>query len=295
MKTANNNTMNTNTTTNNRKEVKTMKNTNLEGINVTEAAAAVMETARKMYRSIVKDDPSLRSRAQWSICLRQAWSEYGLTAAEIWENMTGEAQREMLIRFCWYEYKHDAGRYNAKTGKNIPPIFYWLEGKHPAEVADYLEEVANSAWCRIAVTIYDADEKIPLSRIVSRAIKAEAAALQRAELKHASAIRSKTDPETGEERSVIDTKAGAAAAHMDGPERAAILSDLIDRACKDAADRLVIADRIAGYTQTETGDVLGIGQRTIAKRLDGIRDRLADDLGRDPREKKAPRGKNPRK
>lgn len=269
-----------------------MKNANLENVNVTEAAAAVMDTARKMYRATVKDDPTLRSRAQWAICLRQAWAEYGKSAAEIWDGMSGEAQREMLIRFCWYEYKHDAGRYNAKTGKNIPPIFYWLDGKHFDEISDYLEEVANSAWCRIAETIDSAEEEVPLARIASRAIKAEAAKLQRAELKHASALRTTTDPETGEERSIIDTKAGAEAARIESPETGAVIADLIDRACKDETDRIVIADRIGGYTQTETAALLNIGQRAISKRLDGIRDRLAETIGRDPREKKAPRGKN---
>lgn len=259
-----------------------------------ETAADIMTRAHAMTRATLAKEPGLDYRATFAAALSVAHAEHGMTAAEIWNSYTGEEQYTYLLRMAGYEYRIDGARTNAKTGQPLI-CFQWLTESR-LDIAEELRGIAHSAW--IAVTEYlerNPETETALGRIVSREICKAAVKVNRAEHRNARAIRNTTDPETGEERSVIDTKAGAEAARIESPETAACVTDLIDRACKDAADRLVIADRIAGYTQTETAAILNIGQRAVAKRLDGIRDRLAETIGRDPRAKKAPRGKHARK
>lgn len=254
----------------------------------------IMTRAHAMTRATLAKETALDYRATFAAALSVAHAEHGKTAAEIWTGYTGDEQYTYLLKMAGYEYRMDGVRTNAKTGQPLL-VFDWLRDSG-LNVAEELRGVVHSAW--IGVTDFfqqNPDTDRALGRIVSREITKAAARINRAEHRNARAIRTTTDPETGEERSVIDTKAGAEAARMDSPETAAVIADLIDRACKDETDRLIIADRIGGYTQSDTAALLDIGQRAVSKRLDGIRDRLAETIGRDPREKKAPRGKNAQK
>lgn len=253
---------------------------------------SIFTRAHEMTRATLKKEPGLDYRATFAAALRVCHAEHERTAFEIWTSYTGDEQNNYLLKMAGYEYRTDGARTNAKTGQPMI-VFGWLRDSG-LDATDELTGVANSAW--IAITEFfqqNPETELPLGRIVSREITKAAARINRAEHRNARAIRTTTDPETGEERSIIDTKAGAEAAKIDSPEAAAVIADLIGRACKDETDRVILALKVGGWNQTETADRVGtIGQRAVAKRLDGIRDRLAAEIGRDPREKKAPRGKN---
>lgn len=267
-----------------------MKNVNITHFD-RETARQIMTTAHELTKTTLRKYPDADRRVTFAAALKIAHAEHGKTALEIWMSYTGDQQYNYLLKMTAHEYRTDGARTDAKTGQPLI-CFDWLRNSK-LDVSEELRGIAHSAW--IAVTEYldrNPETETPLGRIVSREICKAAGKVNRAEHRNARAIRTTTDPETGEERSVIDTKAGAEAARMDSPETAAVLTDLINRACKDETDRLIIADRIGGWKQTETADLLDIGQRAVSKRLDGIRDRLAETIGRDPRQKKAPRGKN---
>lgn len=272
----------------------TTTNTNLTRETILENAAEIMTRAHAITRKTCEQYPGTDYRATLADALRILWRDFGKTASEVFEDMTGEEQYTMVYRMTCYEYQHDE-RINPRTGQPMRGCFEWIRDRLPGiDVEDTLRGISHQAWIVLAEMLDNDDGETPLSRLTARAIHRAAARVQRAEYRHARPVRATTDPETGEAVSIIDTQAGAAAARMESPEHAAELDDLIGRACRDSADRLVIADRIAGYTQRETAALLDIGQRAVAKRLDGIRDRLAETIGRDPREKKAPRGKNAR-
>lgn len=270
-----------------------MKNANLDRETILAAAADIMTRAHRITRAAIEREPGLDYRVTLAAALRELWAAYGLTASEQFQRMTGNQQYDFLIRLTWYEYNHDE-RISPKTGLPMPGFFEWMRDRRGLDVADVLRGIAHDAYIGLVTALADDDGETPLARYASRAIHRAAARVQRAEYKHARAIRHTVDDD-GNELDVIETRAGAAAARIDGPETAAIIEDLIDRACKDDKDRAVIAYITGGWTQTETAARLDIGQRAVSKRLDGIRDRLAETIGRDPREKKAPRGKNARR
>ena len=275
----------------------TRRNPNLDRETILEAAPAIMAKAHRITRATIEREPGLDYRATLAAALRELWAEYGLTATEQFQRMTGEQQYDFLIRLTWYEYNHDE-RISPQTGLPMPGFFEWMRDRRGLDVADVLRGIAHEAYIGLVTALADDDGETALTRYASRAIHRAAARVQRAEHKHANALRIDhshgADDGPDQHNYKIDLEAGAAAARIDGPETAAILDDIMTRACRDDADRIVLHDTISGYKQRETAALLDIGQRAVAKRLDGIRDRMADALGRDPREKKAPRGKNAR-
>ena len=272
-----------------------MKNANLDRETIISAAADIMRNAHRITRAAIEREPSLDYRVTLAAALRELWAEYGCTATEQIQRMTGDQLYDFILRLTWYEYKHDE-RISPKTGEFITPIFRWIRDRMPGiDAADTLRGIAHEAYIQLVTALANDDGETPLARYAAKAIHRAAINLQRREYKHARAIRHTIDTETGEERDVIETRAGAAAARIDGPETAAIVTDLIARACKDDKDRAVVALTVGGWTQTETAARIDIGQRAVSKRLDGIRDRLAAELGRDPRAKAAPRGKTARR
>lgn len=269
----------------------TRRNPNLDRETILEAAPAIMSRAHEMTRRLREQEPGLDYRTTLAAALRELWAEYGMTALEQWESM-GDDRRDHMIRgMVFWDIAHDDARINRKTGQPAAPLYYYMDGKHPAERRDLIEEVIQETYAQLLEALAN-DPEEALAPVVRRAIHRAAIRMCRMH-RNPRAIRTTTDDD-GNERSVIDTKAGAAAARIDGPETAAILDDIMTRACRDDADRIVLHDTISGYKQSETAALLDIGQRAVSKRLDGIRDRMADALGRDPREKKAPRGKNAR-
>ncbi len=269
----------------------TRRNPNLDRETILEAAADIMAKAHEMTRRLREQEPGLDYRTTLAAALRELWAEYGLTALEQWQSMDDDRRDHMIRGMVGWDIAHDDARINRKTGKPAAPLYYYMDGKHPAERRDLIEEVIQETYAQLLEALAN-DPEEALAPVVRRAIHRAAIRMCRMH-RNPRAIRTTTDDD-GNERSIIDTKAGAAAARIDGPETAAILDDIMTRACRDDADRIVLHDTISGYKQRETAALLDIGQRAVAKRLDAIRDRMADALGRDPREKKAPRGKNAR-
>lgn len=270
----------------------TRRNPNLDRETILEAAADIMTRAHELTRRLREREPGLDYRTTLAAALRELWEEYGMTALEQWQSMSDDRRDHMIRGMVGWDVAHDDARINRKTGKPAAPLYYYMDGKHPAERRDLIEEVIQETYAQLLEALAN-DPEEALAPVVRRAIHRAAIRMCRMH-RNPRAIRHTVD-EDGNELDIIDTKAGAAAARIESPETAAVIEDLIDRACKDDKDRAVVALITGGWTQTETAARLDIGQRAVSKRLDGIRDRLAETIGRDPREKKAPRGKNARR
>ena len=139
-----------------------------------------------------------------------------------------------------------------------------------------LREKADRAALRAAAAPVTSEDLPPLSIILSRACDSAAQSTDRAEKRHARALRTETR-EDGTTREFIETRIYHAAEHLPDPYLETITMDAIDRAAADDTDRLIIAGRACGYTQAEIADRIDMSQRAVSKRLAAIRKRYEDE------------------
>ena len=245
-----------------------MSNTNAN----TTTARAIMNAAHQMTRETITRYPSADYRVTLAAALRIAHAETR-TGAEKWRRMSGEEQRDALLRKAGKEYQRDGSR----VGKSGNPGYYfqWID---PRNVADGLEAVTHEAWILMTDYVNRAEyaEK-SLGWLLTAAVIRAAQSINRAERRNARALKTRADDDGTEAAYIIDHAAPIAEPIAPSPESAALMSDKLDRAAADDIDRAIIAMTGAGYTQSEIAARAGISQTAIYKRLKRIRERYNAD------------------
>lgn len=232
--------------------------------------AQIMRKAWSLYRATVAEYPETRSRAQFSICLKEAHraAREAQSARREWQSMDGEAQFTALIRMAW-TVKHRA----EATGRAADTE--WIK------CPDDAQTVAADAWPRVAPALTrneQSDEPRPLSHILFAACTQSAHVISRAEYRHTSNCCQLPQNDTNRDnddyaQSVADKLPSVTAAPISSPEDAAITRAAIEAAAADTIDRQIIRALAAGYTVRAIAAALGTSKSAVQRRIDKIRAR----------------------
>lgn len=232
----------------------------------TTTRAAVMNRAHALTRATLAEYPTADYRATFRAALSLAWKD--CTARAQWETMSGDEQYNALLRMVWYAKRRDSAACD-RLGNERAPHMAWIESTDDARA------VAHDAFCRMPRLLDRFDGEKPLPLILYKAVAAAAQYIDRAEKRHANAIRT-TETDGGETVEYIIDNAAPTAEHIaPNPEQGAIIADSIDRACADDIDREIVRALAYGLKQREIAAAVGISQQAIAKRIARIRDRYA--------------------
>jgi len=208
-----------------------------------------------------------------------------MTAAEIWYSMDGEGQLLFLERMTWYEYSM---RYDVMpSGEPKPNFFCWVDEKNPAQ---NLEDVRQAAYIKVVELLEKNTygENADIRKYVSRAVLLAAQDTQREQRRNGSALKTRRaswdatgngDMETYEEAYIVMHAAPIAEPIAPDPFTALLVSDAIERACKDDIDRAIV-DMLTPPgkpTYRQIGAALHISHVAVAKRVKAIRERYNAD------------------
>lgn len=232
-------------------------------------AARNMRNAHRMTAETCKQYPGTDYRATLAEALRELKLE-DTDARAAWARMDGPAQLDALQRMTGYLKRRDGALIGPK-GQTLPPVLEWAINEGD------LEAVASEGWIRAAqIMRRDADELPPLGVILFRAVYAAAQYIARMERRSARAIRYEAqtgpDGEQTEAAYIIDHAAPTADPIAPGPEAAAVLRDLLERAARTPQERATLRARAAGYTLQEIADAADVALATVQRRLQRIRD-----------------------
>lgn len=233
---------------------------------------SIMNRAQYMTRNARKEDPAADHRATLAEALRICWAEADAPAAELWENMTDDERTTALWTMTLAEYRRRDAR-TTRDGKPLPNLFTWVQ---TATRGDDLRGIMHEAFIRMAYYM-DRDDAADGTRNIGyflrAAVHTAAQYIGRQERRNARALRVTEDEDGNRREYIIDNAAPTAEPIAPGPESAAIIRDLIDRAAADKLDRQIIGYTGAGFTTRETAAAVGISQPAVVKRLAKIRER----------------------
>ncbi len=234
----------------------------------------IMIRAHAMTRAALQ--PSDNYAATLAAALRICWADaLQPSALEEWLSMSGAEQYSALQRMTRYAIRKDSAETDSR-GQYRANRFAWIVD------ADDVAAIVADAWTRVAEAVVNpryADDS--LKRILYRAVCSAAQRINRAEKRHASALRLDAytaDDGTQATREFIELQAGAAAERIaPDPYTATAIKDSIERAARDDRDRAIIRALAAGYTQAEIAARVGISQPAVHKRVTAIKARYYDD------------------
>lgn len=257
--------------------------------------SVIFAAAHRVTRAIRAEFADADYRATFAAALRECYraaadaeriSAESIAAAVMsapdaradWERMTGEEQYTALTAMVWHMRDRDRAECD-KRGNPRAPQMQWIVTRDDALT------VANEAYTRMPAALDKndvRDDPRPLSLVMANAVYQAAKRINRAEMKHANAIRreSVTDKDGNEtEREYIDEKRVTGERIAPSPYEYAALSDAINAACLDSIDRAIMRGMIYGLNQTEIAALVDMSQRGVSKRIERIRARYyADNL-----------------
>lgn len=237
---------------------------------------SIFKRAHAMTRDTIRAYPDADYRATFGAALRLAWKEQDMTPAEIWESWTEQEQTITLWKNTLAEYRRRDAR-TTRDGRPLPNLFTWID---PAHVADDLRGIMAESWIRMDQYMQREDANDGTRSIgyfIRAAVHTAAQAIGRAEKRNARALRATTDDNGNTTGYIIDNAAPIADPIATDPERAAIVSDMIERAAHDETDRKIIKARAIGLKDIETARLLGISAPAITQRMDKARRRAYAD------------------
>lgn len=229
----------------------------------------IMRQAWSLYRATVAEFPETRSRAQFSVCLKEAHrtARAAQSARREWENMSGEEQYTALIRMAW-TVKHRA----EATGRAADTE--WIR------TPDDAQTVAAEAWPRVAPALTrneQSDEPRPLSHILYAACTQAAHVISRAEYRHTAnccQLTSTADADGDDcTQTPLDYLPSVTAAPVSSPEDIATTRAAIEAAAADTIDRAIIRALANGHTVRAIAAAIGTSKSAVQRRIDRIRAR----------------------
>ena len=229
----------------------------------------IMREAHAATAAAVHRHPGADYRATFAAALRGSWEDARITATsdtaagEELAALTGEAVYNRLRAMIGYCRRRD-GSLKSQTGAYLPPVFDRLPRDD-----DYA--IANEAYIRMVEAIERGTDR-SLAGVMFYAVLAAARSIIWRERRHPSAMQ-ETTGEDGDAVDLINTAAGAVDRISVSPEEFAAVRDAVVRACHDSKDREIVGYLVDGYTQTETGRRVNLGQRAVAQRVSKIRER----------------------
>lgn len=238
----------------------------------------IMAAAWEMYHA-----GEIKTKAQFSICLRVAWAEAKAAEAE------ARAAEEAAARAAELESMSAAEQLAAMSGEAVLELLTIAvramakkaraEGvpqkSWPITVED-VETVAAEAYCDICAMLEREEYSgKPLFLVSYIAAGRAAQRIYRAERKHANAIRYEATEVDGGRTAAIDIYATAAGEPMPSPESAMMIADEVERALKgSSAEERKTAYMIgAGYTVREIAAKTGRSKSAVARDMERIRAR----------------------
>lgn len=231
--------------------------------------AQIMRQAWSLYRATVAEFPETRSRAQFSVCLKEAHraAQAATAARREWENMSGEEQYTALIRMAW-TIKHRA----EATGRAADTE--WIR------TPDDAQTVAADAWPRVAPALTRNEQNAeprPLAHILFAACTQAAHVISRAEYRHTAnccQLTSTADADGDEcTQTPLDILPSVTAAPVSNPEDAATTRAAIEAAAADNIDRAIIRALANGHTVRAIAAAIGTSKSSVQRRIDRIRAR----------------------
>lgn len=229
----------------------------------------IMRQAWSLYRQTVSEYPETRSRAQFSVCLKEAHraARAAQSARREWDSMDGDAQYTALIKMAW-TVKHRA----EATGRTADTA--WIR------TPDDAQTVAADAWPRVAPALTrneQSDEPRPLAHILFAACTQAAHTIARSEYRHAANCCQlvTADTKDGDDyaQTVADMLPSVTAAPISSPEDAAITRAAIEAAAADDTDRRIICALADGHTVRSIAAAIGTSKSSVQRRIDKIRAR----------------------
>jgi hypothetical protein len=253
----------------------------------------IFAAAHAVTRAVRAEFADADYRATFAAALRECYAAAALaesisadaiaaavmSARAAWESMSGEAQYNALVAMVWHMKKRDNAACD-KRGNERAPRMTWIES------ADDARACAHEAYCRMdALLTRNAereDGEKPLALVMAKAVMRAAQYIDRAEKRHASALRieSITDEDGNTTtREYIKDSESIAERIAPSPFEYAALADTINAVCADDIDRQIMRARIYGLTQTEIAELVGMSQRGVSKRIERMTARyIADTL-----------------
>lgn len=227
---------------------------------------AVMLNAWTLYKEATAANPEYKNRATFAAALREAWAQAKRaerTASEEWQSKGGESQFTALVKMVYTVRRH--------AERDGYAFAEWVQ------TADDARTAAAEAWAILAERL-DKDngetDGNGLSRLMYNAARAAVMRIHRAELKHASALKSRTT-EDGKTLEVLDLAASVMGEQSDSPEAAAIRLDLIERALETTEERTIAVYLAAGHTVRDIAAIMGMSKSAVDRRIQGFRARFA--------------------